>query len=427
MIPFALFTTTILDSGIVRVDFNNITWTQTGDTWTYIIPRSTHLSGLYPKTHIVDKNGHELTKCTVQYNNYAVMLVAVTPITSFTAYFMGDNSERVPSGYLPPRTLFATNSMLYHLHNNQWYTATLPAVSGVLNWTLDNPMNLPTETITHATFNELRKIVVTASGIVYSNRLQSTLQKEDFFDSLPAKVIRVGSTGRTNINPAGNIMFLALLDNGDIYANGSFAIGNPAINTSGQWVKLIVPEPCDELSADNLYIIARGVSGKIYGNADYRNFPGMANTPPYQLNESFNNSVSINARDADIIGYCSAFVDDNSGDLYLAGANRGSTSTAWYKTPITLDGVLYSVSSSFVDQPTHAISGWISSVNNDLYKMVDTGTVPTITKTGDRCDCIASGAWTEAAATPGYGIFGVTPTNIVFHTTNARYEYNLPV
>lgn len=49
MIPFALFTTTILDSGIVRVDFNNITWTQTGDTWTYIIPRTTHLSGLYPK------------------------------------------------------------------------------------------------------------------------------------------------------------------------------------------------------------------------------------------------------------------------------------------------------------------------------------------------------------------------------------------
>lgn len=426
MIPFALFTTTILDSGIVRVDFNNVTWTQTGDTWTYIIPRSTHKSGLYPKTHVVNKAGHILTQCSVQYNNYAVMLVASAPIPSFTAYFMGDNSERVPSGVLPPRTLFATNTKLYHLHNNLWYSATVPVAGSVLTWTQENSMNFPQETIVHATFNEMRKILVTASGVVYSNREQATLSQETFFDTVGAKVIRVGATGRTNINPAGNIMFLALLDNGDLYANGSFAIGNPAITTNGQWQKLTVPEPLDELSADNLYIIARGVSGKVYGNADYRNFPGMSNTPPYQLNESFNNSLSINARDTDIIGYCSAFIDDNTGKLFLAGANRGSTSTAWYDSSVVLDGLLYSVSSSYVDVPTNAISGWLSSTNNDLYKMVDTGSVPTITKTEDRCDCIASGSWTSNGGGGAYGIFGVTTTNIVYHTPTSRTVYNLP-
>lgn len=426
MIPFALFTTTILDSGIVRVDFNNVTWTQTGDTWTYIIPRSTHKSGLYPKTHVVNKAGHIITQCSVQYNNYAVMLIASAPIPSFTAYFMGDNSERVPSGYLPPRTLFATNNKLYHLHNNVWYSATVPVASGDLTWVQENSIGLPTETITHATFNELRKIVVTASGVVYSNRQQSSLAKETFFDGLSSTVIRVGATGRTNINPTGNIMFLALMDNGDLYANGSFAVGNPVINTNGEWVKLIVPEPLDELSADNLYVIARGVSGKVYGNADFRNFPGMVNTPPYQLNESYNNAESINARDTDIIGYNSAFIDDNTGKLFTAGAGRGSTGSAWYENPVTLDGLLYSVSSSYVDRSTNAICGWLSSTDNILYKMIDSG-IPSITKTGDRCDCIASGAWTfDSNSSAAYGVFGVTPTNIVYHTESERRVYSLP-
>ena len=429
MIPFALFTTTILDSGIVRVDFNNINWVQSGDVYTYVIPRTIHRSGLYPKTHIVNKTGNILTGVNVQYNNYAVMLEAVTPIPSFTAYFMGDEREQVPAGVLPPRTLFATNNTLHCFYNNEWYEAPVPTAGSTLSWTKNNSINLPIETITDATFNQLRRIVVTASGQVYTNRNQTTLARETFFDSLSAKVIRVGATGRTNINPTGNIMYLALLDNGDIYANGSFAIGNPVISTGGLWVKLVVPEPCDELSADNLYIIARGVSGKIYGNADYRNFPGMSNTPPYQLNESTNNSLSISARDADIIGYCSSFVDDNTNLLYIAGANRGSSSTAWYDTGITNDGMIYSVSSSFIDIPTNAISGWLTSTNNELYKMVDSGTIPVITKTPDVCSCIAAGAWGDSGSCTAYGIFGILQDNsgIVYHTPTTRAVYNLPV
>lgn len=428
MIPFALFTTTILDSGIVRVDFNNVNWSQSGDVYTYVIPRSIHLSGLYPKTNIVNKDGYILTGVNVQYNNYAVMLEAITPITSFTAYFMGDNREQVPAGVLPPRTLFANNNKLFCFHNNLWYEAPVPVAGNTLSWTQTNSLGLPTETITDATLNQLRGIVVTSSGQVYSNRLQSTLARETFFDSIGAKVIRVGATGRTNINPSGNIMYLALLDNGDIYANGSFAIGNPVISTNGLWQKLIVPEPCDELSADNLYVIARGVSGKIYGNSDYRNFPGMGNIPPYQLNESTNNSLPITARDADIIGYCSSFIDDNTGKLYIAGANRGSTSTAWYDTGVINNGMLYSVSSSYIDIPTNSISGWLTSNDNELYKMVDNGTIPVITKTDDVCSSIASGAWVDSGSGTAYGIFGVLQDNsgIVFHTPSARVVYNLP-
>lgn len=91
MIPFALFTRTVLDSGIVRVEFKLSQWTQRGTDWVYHIPNSVHMSGDVPKVHIVDKQNHTLTGVGVEYN-YAGMitLVVQTPIQNFTGYFMGE-------------------------------------------------------------------------------------------------------------------------------------------------------------------------------------------------------------------------------------------------------------------------------------------------------------------------------------------------
>lgn len=130
MIPFALFTTTILDSGIVRVQFNNVQWTQNGDVWNYTIPRSVHLSGLYPKSHIVDLTNHTLTGVQVQYDPSSLTLIAVTPIPSFTGYFMGDNSESQPSSnmYISPQRNIVSNAdsiiayaVTYKNSNGDWF------------------------------------------------------------------------------------------------------------------------------------------------------------------------------------------------------------------------------------------------------------------------------------------------------------------
>lgn len=102
MIPFGLFTRVILDSGIVRVDFNNVTWVDNGDgTWSYTIPRNVHLSGVYPKTHVVDKSNNLLNMVSIQFNNNAIILTSLVPFSDFVCYFMGDNNE-TSADYIPP-------------------------------------------------------------------------------------------------------------------------------------------------------------------------------------------------------------------------------------------------------------------------------------------------------------------------------------
>lgn len=103
MIPFGLFTRVILDSGIVRIDFNNVTWVDNGDsTWSYTIPRTVHLSGLYPKTHVVDKVNHLLNGVSIQYNTDELVITSFVPFTEFVCYFMGDNSDPSAFDYIPP-------------------------------------------------------------------------------------------------------------------------------------------------------------------------------------------------------------------------------------------------------------------------------------------------------------------------------------
>lgn len=68
MIPFALFTRTVLYDGVVRVDFTDVTWTPQGDNFIYSIPQATHASGMHPRVLIVDKSNRTVTGVQVEYN-----------------------------------------------------------------------------------------------------------------------------------------------------------------------------------------------------------------------------------------------------------------------------------------------------------------------------------------------------------------------
>lgn len=67
---------------------------------------------IYPKTHIVDSSNHTLTGLQVQYDPSSVTLIAITPISTFTGYFMGDNNESQPSAnlYISPQRNIVNNA-----------------------------------------------------------------------------------------------------------------------------------------------------------------------------------------------------------------------------------------------------------------------------------------------------------------------------
>lgn len=123
MIPFGFMVKTVLDSGIVRIVYNNSTWVpvQGDTTFSYTINRSTHKSGVYPKVRLVDHTNRTITGVVVE-TDYAgtIKLIANEAIPNFTVYIMGDDTDN-PDPILEPVYSFKNGVV----SNPGGYTGTL--------------------------------------------------------------------------------------------------------------------------------------------------------------------------------------------------------------------------------------------------------------------------------------------------------------
>lgn len=112
MIPFGIFTRIVLDTGVVRVDFKNINWVDNGDgTWSYSIPRRLHKSGVHPRVQFVDNSTHIRQNVGVSFSFQGIVTFnSIAPVSNFTCYFYGDNTE---SEYPAPPTGITNLSLSY--------------------------------------------------------------------------------------------------------------------------------------------------------------------------------------------------------------------------------------------------------------------------------------------------------------------------
>lgn len=123
MIPFGFMIKTVLDTGIVRIVYNNATWVPVpGDsTFSYTIPRSAHKSGVYPKVILVDNANRELTGVVVETSyDGTITLYSTVEIPNFTVYIMGDDTDN-PEPILEPVYSFKNGVV----SNPGGYTGTL--------------------------------------------------------------------------------------------------------------------------------------------------------------------------------------------------------------------------------------------------------------------------------------------------------------
>lgn len=190
MIPFGMFTRTVLDNGIVRVVFNNVTWTNNNDgTYYYDIPRSTHKSGIYPKTIVANASGKSLTGMSINYLfDGTVRLITTLPLTNFTAYFMGDNAELVAGGNN------STLNFRQQLFSNDDYSST-PAWASAYQ-----------HPVTKVWYGAGKKSMFGMGVSDYTNGW------EEFSSKLPAPIKDI---------QFGGACTLALLENGKVYGVGS--------------------------------------------------------------------------------------------------------------------------------------------------------------------------------------------------------------
>lgn len=123
MIPFGFMVKTVLDTGIVRIVYNNATWVPVaGDTtFSFTINRTTHKSGVYPKVRLVDLSNHVITGVVVE-TDYAgtIKLIANAAIPNFTVLILGDDTDN-PDPILEPVFSFKNGTVA----NPGGYTGTL--------------------------------------------------------------------------------------------------------------------------------------------------------------------------------------------------------------------------------------------------------------------------------------------------------------
>lgn len=233
MIPFALFTRTILDSGIVRVLFTNVQWVDNGDgTYYYDIPRVTHLSGIYPKTIISNTNGKYATGMYVNYLlNGTVRLITTIPLPNFTGYFLGDNNE-VGGAANDTQLLFRTQ-----LYSNDDYCTT-PSVASAYQ-----------DPTTKIWYGAGKRVMFGLSN----NTNDLTNGWEEFSSKLPAPIKDI---------QFGGYCTLALLEDGRVFgvgSNGDSRLSNIANTFFNVWT---------DLGVSNVVQIAPGYAHNIVRKSD---------------------------------------------------------------------------------------------------------------------------------------------------------------
>lgn len=245
MIPFSFFAIQQLSSGVVRVNFSNTTWVQSGDVWTYSIPRVTHKSGLYPRTHIVDVNGHILTGVGIEFSiGGSVTLTAITPIPNFVAYFYGDNTEQPPQS--SETFMFQrVDGSLYVRSGENWYYNTGESTT----WQLQPPTFAPSGQYKQMTSVSGYAAIVTINGDVHIKAGDSA----SFGDrqDIPSSVKKVAIPGKGLVSLSYE--YYVLCDNGDVYGKNS-----------NVWSKIPFTEKITEMALNGYCLLLKSETGKVY-------------------------------------------------------------------------------------------------------------------------------------------------------------------
>lgn len=290
MIPFGLFTRVILDSGIVRIHFNNVTWVDNGDgTWSYTIPRNVHMSGSYPKTILVDNSNQKINLVAKEYLNDQVKLIAYTPYTDFICYFMGDETEI--GGSLVKRILNITTqrsvasdvSVFYDPETKGCFFAGRKSYfalgSGYTNGWVDisSLFTIPIKQVCicgngqlQSNNSNLTTFVLLDDGTVQACGNNDFYQITNQYHSYYTSFIDIGVTNVKKI-AAGSKHTVILFNDGTVKTRGYNAygqIGNGLTSQATEWFTLATN--CEDIDAQNTttYIKIGGVwhaTGKNYG------------------------------------------------------------------------------------------------------------------------------------------------------------------
>jgi len=278
MIPFALFTRTVLDSGVVRVEFNNVQWVNNGDgTWSYLIPRVVHQSGIYPKTILVNREDKIAYGINIEYTaNENVNLTSTFAYPSFTCYFMGDNTEISSAPSSRSYGLYATPTYIfYRKTTGEWVYSTHSTPSDFMTLNDNAPIGDYNFVGVFQPTRGVVKTIITSSGDFYWTVGENTVFSQVSF---PHPVVRVASCSWSQANVD---LMLVLLADGSIYYNGVDAGFSPTIPNSGDaWLPFTTPEPMVDLSCNGGSLTCVGVSGAIYGRGypHHNEFPNAVLT-----------------------------------------------------------------------------------------------------------------------------------------------------
>lgn len=352
MIPFALFTRTVLYDGVVRVDFNDVTWTPQGSNFIYSIPQATHASGMHPRVLLVDKSNHTVTGVQVEYNFQGdILLTATQAVPNFSAFFMGDSTEK-PYPTMGDEVVGAGVSNVYLLKgdvlkyspygNNQPWTVVPSYPAGVK--------------VKEGSFDcsENGFWFVSTTGDLWMFGVPATCSGG--FDTSGAWVnvlSNVKTAGNSvHYNPYGQVdvrCSFALMNDGTVKYAGSG--NNPTtINSPSAWTDLPMPETITDMSVTGLAQLFIGESGKVYGRGEtaHAEYPNpVATSSPHVMETRTKvgaDLVSLNADRVYSIGIGTLYRDKVSQLWYAAGyyPNIGGTSgDRWVPVPSLPSNILY--------------------------------------------------------------------------------------
>lgn len=315
MIPFSFFTIQQLNSGVVRVNFSNITWVQSGDVWTYTIPRAIHKSGLYPRTRIVNLDGHVLTGVGVEFSiSGDIKLTAVVPVLNFVAYFYGDNTEQPPKS-TETFMMQHTNGGVYVRSGEDWFYNS----GAEQTWTKQPISFAPTGEYKQMTYARGQAAIVAMDGGVYLK--MNDASPFGAVENIPSSAKKVGIPDQRAITFPYN--FYVLCENGDVY-------GKDKLN--GSWNKLNFPEIIVEMAINGSCLLLKSVSNKVYatGYNAHTEFPYYETDPVSKFYVLKKTATAGDYLYVSEIGQCGItcmfkFMDDGK----------------WYRTGMSLTGYSY--------------------------------------------------------------------------------------
>lgn len=305
MIPFALFTRTVLYDGIVRVDFNDVTWTPQGENYIYSIPQATHASGMHPRVIIVDKASHVVTGVQVEYNFQGdILLTAIQPIANFSVFFMGDSTEK-PYPTMGDQVVGADRSNVLLLkgdvlkrsvyaNNQPWNVIpSFPTGITVQEMSLDSSLD--------------GYWFVSTAGDLYMYGVPTSCSGGYDTSSAWVKVLsNVKKAGvSVHYNAYGSVdtqCSFALMNDGTVKYSGTG--DTPTTLNSQVWADLPMPETIVDIAPTGVAQLFLGESGKVYGRGEtaHAEYPNpIATTSPHVMETRSKVGADLVSLNADMI------------------------------------------------------------------------------------------------------------------------------